>query len=839
MRFLPSRSICTKTALGLATFLGVVALTAQEPVPETASEATPSTPDASNEESLVPVTEWASAERYYDLFAPLSTERVSLSPDGKHVAFTYYDEGSLSLMIAEAAPPFGLKAAIRVGNDESATPLYIAQGKEVVPLQVVWLGWTTDHRVVFQTNQVVSFSAGLAAGNTGFRGYVYAVNADGSNLTELGNPILLARLNDPRGRPQPAPVQVLDYDPERPGNVIVRAGYEENYDLYSINAENGEKNLLFNEVVSDSNKVLLDRQYRANLVLPNTTLTGFPHHFRYDEPRRFSLIRWKDVEDFVGTEEGRSFDFSLSPENLTGNRSIPLGFDENPNLLYFASDEGRDTFAIYSANLKTRELTEFALEHPLYDLTPAMLHDFSGNRALIYDRYSRALAGLRFEAEYRSAAWINPAWQTHQQKLEASFPNASVDILEWDRDYRKMLVRINGPTDPGHYYLYDAEDGNIVELIPRSEHFDNSQAWTASLRLVASEDRDIPVRLTIPVETIHKPTPLIVLFSDEPWDRLPVDYDREVLAFSRMGYVVAQFSGQGAWGYGKATRQALAENGSKGMADEVARLVQTLKKRFAIHPSSVALVGEGMGGYQALQTLREYGDLFRCGIIINAPLNPDRWIENARWADLSQAEAGEAQLFGGSAYDTDLLNLDQSRWTGASERFFGLPENSASDDSFWDESLQRMDDPMGRGSGAGGATYQSGRFLSTPPNIRYPEAANMQLLKPYLEVDREAGIVSLVEKASEIEKPVLFFAFREEDGNALTPDYNAPFTVARDLRSRGIDSRVVDLHRDYSRGLPQARADVFAEIAGFLNTHMFDYSADPAELEYIPLSQND
>lgn len=840
----PSPLLLSRLCLGLIIPLGGSAYAEEATANEAAATAKVEQP--APEETALPATEWAAPERYYDLFSPLSTERASLSPDGEKVAFTYYDSGLLSLMIVQAKSPFELLASIRVGDDESATPLYVGQGKENVPLQIVWLGWVTDQRLVFQTNQVLSYGAGLETGNTGYRGYLYAVNGDGSGIMELGNPLTLARLSDtaspvvPEVENRPlseeasdlyaphfqaaapvqmsklGPVQILDFDPKRDGNIIVRSGFETDFDLYSINAMTGRKEIVANEHVGGAMKVLLDRQYEANIALPNTMLSDFPHRYKYDEPRLFSLLRWKNLDDFIEAEDGLALNFSLSPENFVGDRSVPLGFDENRELLYYASDVGRETFGIYCANLKTGERTDFALEHPRYDLIPPTLHDFAGNRNLVYDRFTRALAGIRFEAEYRSAAWINQAWQSHQVKLEQAFPNSSVDILEWDRNYTRMLVRVNSPTDPGNYYLYNTRSGDLVSLVPRSEHFDNHQAWTVSMRLSGANGRSIPVRLTIPTETIHKPTPLIVLFADDIWDRLPVDFDREVLAFARMGYVIAQFGGRGAWGYGKSTREALHTDGEEGVATEMVTLVNTLKARFAIHPRSIALIGEGMGGYQALQTLRQNNNRFRCAIAINTPLNPDRWIDEARWADVTAEEAGEIQLFGGSAYDNDLTNLDEARWTGSSELGIGFSARSTPGTNRFGELYDRPTAPL-----------------------RLPEAADLQLIKPYLQVEREKGTLSLVDAAEEFSKPILFFAFREEDGDSLDPDFNEPFTVARNLRGRGIDSKVIDLHRDYARGLPQARADVFAEIAAFLNTHMFDYSVDPGEMEFVPLSLAD
>lgn len=780
-----------------------------------------------------PMTEWASPDRYYDLFAPLNTEQAALSPDGKKVAFSYYKGEDLFLFIVKTEAPFEFLARVHVGTDKSATPIFVQQGKETTPIQISWLGWVDGERLAFQTNQVISTTPARAIGGGGARGYVFGINADGSDLRELASPLTLARglathqgwenemmwqearrdlgwseeISSMNYRPRPdlgsgkhpTPVQVLDFDPAQPGSLLIKAGFDQDYEVFSVDARSGKKKIARTERIGSAMSVLLDRQHEANIGIHNTTLTSFPHRYEYDEPRRFSLVRWKPLERFI--EGGEGLNFTLSPENFAGERSIPLGFDENREVLYFASDVGRETYGIYGANLKTGKRLDLAIEHPEFDLVGPTFHGFEASRNLIYDRYTRAMAGIRYEGHYRTAAWINPAWQAHQEKLEKHFPHRSVDLLEWDQAYDKFLVRVNGPADPGRYYLYEASTGKIIDFLAKGEVIDRKKTWTASVVIESPEGRDIPVRLTVPVETIHTPIPLIVLFSDNVYDRLPVDFDREALAFARMGYVVAQFSGRGAWGYGRESREAFFDGGAVAQAEEVVHLVAALKERFEIHPEKIALVGENFGGYLALQTLRQHPDLFRCAIALNAPLHPTQWIERARWNDATLDDSQERALFGDSPYDSNLLNLSGSRWSGADD--VPLERTPVAD---------RLTDPL-----------QS-------PNLRRAEAAHMQLLKRYVTAG-EGGESSLVNAAEEMAKPVLFFAYRREDGDPLAPAYNDAYTLSSRLRAQSVDSKVVDLHRDYQRGLPEARADVFAEMAGFLNTHMFDYDADNGTLE--------
>lgn len=746
-------------------------------------------------------------ERYLDIFEPFVMEQAALSPDGKLLALSHRMDGNLSIMIATVDEPQTVMSVIRIGRDASRRIGARRSKRDVPTVEVAWLGWISDERLVVQTER----------GQSIWRDYpeseIFAVNADGTGMRTYATPELLSRVkiksyapfhldveqkltvplagakvfredfdrgteshfhhfpHNSHGRDSisygwhtipilgtPAssapvisrvrmPIEVLDYG-VTPHEIIVRAGTGSDFDLYAINAVTGDKRIIRTERVNESRTALLNRQYEAKIALPSTTRTSWPHDYLYEDPHFFTLFRWKDLSEKLNRSAAAKARFSLSPDNLMADRSIPIGFDENPEILYFASDIGRDTFGIYAVNLNTGALTDFAIEHPAFDLVPPTTQAFGANKVLVYDRYSRNVLGIRYKEQFRTAAWIRSDWNVIQNTLEQTFPESSVDLLQWDREYERFLVRVEKPSDPGAFYIYDSTNQNLLRFGERGTGTSITAVETINTSVEVPGGRSVPVRLTIPDAAIHTPTPLVVLFSDNFWDRLSVDFDREAMALARMGYAVAQFSGRGAWGHGRASRTAFSDGHEVAQADEVVAIVEHLVAREGIHPDKVALVGEGIGGYLALRTLQSHHEFFRCAIAINAPLDPAHWIEKARWSE----DDGQA-------------------------------------------------------------------------------ASDLQLLEPYLGDNGSSLMASLLAASATLAKPVLLFAYRANDEHPLDPDYDKALTLVRNLRQQEIPVELVDLRSDYRRNLPSARADVFAHIAGFLNTHMFEYEANPRALE--------
>jgi hypothetical protein len=166
---------------------------------------------------------------------------------------------------------------------------------------------------------------------------------------------------------QPRSLRIFDLDAQRPGAVSLfsvgatRGNNTHWLEFHSLDTLTGKLANLTDVQVSDNEAVLLDRQGRLRLTLPNTTRYDFPFRYAYLGPKGGNRAKPLD-------EAFKLAGFSVSPDNYFGERAIPLGFDENPDLLYYAANTGRDTYGIYSLNLTTGQRGALTMEHPVYDL---------------------------------------------------------------------------------------------------------------------------------------------------------------------------------------------------------------------------------------------------------------------------------------------------------------------------------------------------------------------------------------------------------------------------------------------------------------------------------------
>lgn len=745
-------------------------------------EATPVSPSPAGSSDPAPAEQFLMPPepgRFRPLFRPFRTENATLSPDGRHLAYTVRADDTVEVVVVAAAEPGVIRTRVKVVDDRAATLQLRPNQRENNPGQVLWLRWVTEDRVVVGTNEAYLQGSGS----------VFAFDADGGNARKLADPrdipsepklgngfgarrsaafqwdrptpdgstalgfALPAQddgiVNDAIDPSEAGPrhLQIFDLDAQRPGAVTFastgtsRGNGTHWLDFYSLETRRGGMRELAANMVTDTENTLIDRQGRVRITLPASAWQPYPLLYSYLGKRGGNRAKPLDM---VPGAAG----FSVSPDNFFGERSIPLGFAESPDILYYASNVGRDTHGIYGLNLDTGRSHTLSMENPLYDLIGPPTSAFPGASALVFDRYTHQLAGVRFQAIRRTTAWLNPELQAVQSELEQALPTSSVEVIDWDESSRHFLVAVEGPADPGAFHLFDREAGKLTEIARRAPWVDANQTHrTLPFAFTLADGTRLDGFVTIPRQPRMKPMPMILLCPETPWARVDSAYNREVHALAGMGFVVAQLNGRGAWGTGRRQREAITNGYDLVQVRDVVSAVDALAHRFRINPRRIALLGRGHGGFIALRSLQERPDLFRCAIALEPPVDLAKWLKDSRWTDRGNAFAQVTRA-----------------WLGDDER------------------------------------------LRAAPLARHPET---------------------------VTRPIQILSYPGRDGGTRRLPYLDARRFAAAVRSQGTSVDFTDLQTDYVRGLPDARAEVFDRIEEFLNLNIYDFNVKLRDLRIV------
>ena len=578
----------------------------------------PATPPPAEEQILRP----PEPGRFKPLFQPFRTDMAALSPDGRYLAYSLRDGDALSVAVIEIAHPEKMTALVKVVDDKTATPMMAEEQREPTPARINWLRWATPTRVIVETNQVFTTTGPGEAGWQSWPGTVLAFDADGGNARQLANgqdvPETIMDVRDADGRdpfstrrdpawkflpsepdgstqasgplageaqdPEAAPaasqtfvansprsLRLLGLDPARPGSVTLvasgalRSNGTRTLGCYSLDPTTGKLTSLADQMIDAEATPRIDHQGRVRLSLANTTRVSFPVPYQYHRAEGRGVV--KSLDEATGLRG-----FSVSPDNYFGERAVPVGFDTDPTILYYASNLDRDTFGLYSFNVATGQRGSVAIESPAYDLISPPGAGFPGLDTLVFDRFDHKLAGVRYAATFRTTVWVRPELQSLQAQLEKLLPGRSVELIDWDKTIDRVLLGTEGPADPGAFYIYDRVQNKLMEFVRRAPWIEaNLTNTTLPFAYTRDDGARISGLITMPSQPRIKPTPVVMICPDAPWQRVRPDFQPEVQALADMGFVVVQFNGRGAWGMGRRQRQAITAGYDLVQVDELGR----------------------------------------------------------------------------------------------------------------------------------------------------------------------------------------------------------------------------------------------------------------------------
>lgn len=459
--------------------------------------------------------------------------------------------------------------------------------------------------------------------------FVLSTPTQGDNTTSLG-------AIPPEGQsPVPGSLRVFSIDPQRPGAVTVRVTTSRAqtgsfwHQFISLDVATGKTVAILEDILPMNREGLIDRAGQLRLTLPNSLMRDLPHRYEYHGANG----RAKQVllSGHLGAGESA---FGVSPDNYFGERSIPLGFDRNSAVLYVASNEGRDTYGVYGLDLTTKHRNGFAVENPQFDLIGPPPKGFPGTEVLVYDPHTDELAGIVYANALRTTKWLRPEWQQVQATLEQQAPGRVVELLDWDVASQRFVALIYGPADAGAIYVFDRPTNRLLEFARRAPWIDAGHSHaTLTFSFPNADGTALSGLLTLPRAPKLLPTPLIVFCPAAPWQRVRPDYQTEIQALADMGFAVAQINARGAWGFGRRHRDSIRAGYDQVQVADMVTAVAKLIERFKVDPKRVAVAGIDHGGFIALRALQDHPQIFRCGVVINAPTDLAGWLSELYWAN--------------------------------------------------------------------------------------------------------------------------------------------------------------------------------------------------------------
>ena len=233
-----------------------------------------------------------------------------------------------------------------------------------------------------------------------------------------------------------------------------------------------------------------------------------------------------------------------------------------------------------------------------------------------YDQDGR-LVGMAYVGEGQDYVFFEPRLQTAWDVMKAGLGGKRLALVSYSADFQTVVVKAEGPTDPGTFYLYDAA-ARSVSVVGRSYPAVRPEnvGPIMVINYKAADGMDLFGYLTVPQGRELRNMPLIVFPHGGPAARDELAFDYWAQAMTSRGYAVFQPQFRGSDGLGEAHLQAgYGEWGGK-MQTDLSDGVRHLAEQGMIDASKVCIVGASYGGYAALAGVAMEPDVYRCAVSV-------------------------------------------------------------------------------------------------------------------------------------------------------------------------------------------------------------------------------
>jgi dipeptidyl aminopeptidase/acylaminoacyl peptidase len=490
------------------------------------------------------------------LFGNPERANVQLSPDGKRIAWLAPRDGVLNVYVAP------------INELDKAKPVTADTAR---PVRNYFWAYDNKHLIYAQD----------AGGDENF--HLFRTTVEGGEVVDL-TPYKGARAN------------LIDVGDKKPKTIIVGINDRDKKfsDVYSVDIATAKRTLMY------ENK------------------EGFGG-FDVDPNQQLRLATKQDQNGAtqIFIRKGAAWAPWDQIPYEDGETTQTLWIDPSGKTVYMRDSRDRDTSALYSVDLATKQKKLIA-EDAKTDVGPAVRHP------------------TKYTPQAISFTYDKTRWQVLDKTIEADVEGitklaAGADwrIASRTLDDKAWLVSIQSDVAPATFHLWDRAKHTGKFLFSSQPALPTDQlAKMHPVVIPARDGKQLQSYLTLPraadPDGDGKATtalPMILWVHGGPWGRDRWGFDRQAQLFANRGYAVLQVNFRGSTGFGKAFVNAADRQWSKTMHDDLLDAVAWAVKSNVAPKDKICIGGGSYGGYATLVGVAMTPDVFACGVDIVGPSN--------------------------------------------------------------------------------------------------------------------------------------------------------------------------------------------------------------------------
>ncbi|MFC4213251.1 S9 family peptidase [Pedobacter lithocola] len=310
------------------------------------------------------------------------------------------------------------------------------------------------------------------------------------------------------------------------------------------------------------------------------------------------------VNETLLYRENESLPFKPVITNNFETTLQPVAFSENEKDVLFAiSNVNRDKNALVALDLKSGKEKKVLFANDTLNVVDAK-----------YSKAKKKMIFVTCESWKKEKYYLDDSTQVKYAAIDKLLPNTEWRIMDKDKNDNVFVIRTYTDKNPGSYYVYVSSQNKLKKLADINPSINEKDM--SEMKPISYKSRDgltINGYLTLP--NGKKPTnlPVVVLPHSGPGGRNTWGYNADVQFLANRGYAVLQVNYRGSSGYGKSFYAAGFKQWSDKIQEDVNDGVKWLIQKKIANPKKVAIYGNGLGGFIALNCLYKNPDIYNCG----------------------------------------------------------------------------------------------------------------------------------------------------------------------------------------------------------------------------------
>lgn len=330
---------------------------------------------------------------------------------------------------------------------------------------------------------------------------------------------------------------------------------------------------------------------------------------------RLAIEEDRGKEDFDDVDDSRSFHYKTEDgewhhfkldQVRQPARFLRLGFNRDNSLFYFASNYDmakNDTMGVFAFDFASGDIS-LLFRHPDVDV-------LGGIRGP-----DGEVLGVRYEPGYPTNYYFDDSDPLVKQlkSLSAAFPDQEVSITSYTEDGKTAIVFVRSDRNPGEYFLLG--EGKLKYLASVHPDIDPElMGRTEPFTMITRDGVKLYGYLTLPPGREAKDLPMVVNPHGGPFG--PKDswgYGYRVQILANRGYAVLQVNFRGSGGYGTDFIESGYRKWGREMQDDVTDATLWAINEGIADKDRICIAGGSYGGYATLMGVVKEPDLYKCAI---------------------------------------------------------------------------------------------------------------------------------------------------------------------------------------------------------------------------------